>query len=72
MIRKVGLPTDFLWEHHFFEMGLPGFEPGSSGPKPESIAKLTHSPRVRVMDLEVIYKVIVGLRGWSGVNVRGT
>ncbi|GAJ16678.1 unnamed protein product, partial [marine sediment metagenome] len=25
-------------------MGLPGFEPGSSGPKPESLTKLAHSP----------------------------
>jgi len=25
-------------------MGLPGFEPGSQGPEPWSIAKLAHNP----------------------------
>ena len=39
-------------------MGLPGFEPGSSGPKPERITKLPHSPLIFVR-IEFVFKFIV-------------
>lgn len=41
-------------------MGLPGFEPGSPGPKPGRIAKLPHNPiTYYVLDMKTLFKVSV-------------
>ena len=37
-------------------MRLPGFEPGSSGPKPERLAKLSHNPIVLCV---ILYNLMI-------------